>query len=125
MRLLLDSHTLLWAVSSPEQLAQQARDRIGSGDSVVFVSLASLWELRIKETIGKLSLPDRFYQQLGPAGYEILAITLAHIGAYGTLPLLHRDPFDRMLVAQAKIEELTLVTRDPQIARYGVPTMSA
>lgn len=125
MRLLLDTHALLWAVTDPNELAAEARAQIGSGEVAVFVSLVSLWELRIKESIGKLALPEGFYASLQPAGYDLLPVSLEHIDAYGRLPLLHRDPFDRMLVAQASTDRLTLVSRDPDVARYGIAVLKA
>ena len=120
MRYLLDSHTLLWAVSQPKELSHQAREEITSSHNVLFVSLASLWELRIKESLGKIKLPEKFYHQLPEAGYELLALSLSHIDTFGKLPFHHRDPFDRMLVAQAMVEQLILMTRDEEIPHYEV-----
>lgn len=125
MQLLLDSHTLLWATHDPVKLSAQVREAIAADDTFVFVSLASLWELRIKESIGKLEVPKHFYSSLEPAGYELLPVSLDHIQRYGELPLHHRDPFDRMLVAQTQCEDMLLATRDEQIKRYDVGVLDA
>ena len=119
MRLLLDTHVLLWALTDPQELDAGAREKIVSPENLVYVSLASLWELQIKESIGKLKLPKDFFEALEPAGFELLPVLLGHIKALRRLPLIHRDPFDRILVAQAKSEGITLVTRDRNILRYG------
>jgi PIN domain nuclease of toxin-antitoxin system len=124
-RLLLDTHVLLWAVNDFDTLSKPVTDAIAASSSQVFVSAASLWELRIKQSIGKLVLPDNFYQELEPAGFSLLGIGLEHIERYGQLPMHHRDPFDRMLIAQAAFEHLTLATRDPAFAAYEVALMRA
>ena len=123
MRYLLDSHTLLWALDQEQELSETARQEIASPHNVVFVSIASLWELSLKETIGKLKLPERFYRRLVEGGYELLPIALSHIETSTRLPLHHRDPFDRMLVAQAQTEQLTLMTRDAALLQYEVSVM--
>ena len=124
MQLLLDSHTLLWALDDAyKQLEPDVLHMINEPDNLVYVSLASLWELGIKVSIGKLKLPADFFESLPELGYEILTITLPHIKTYMRLPLHHRDPFDRILVAQAISEKLTLVTRDPNIFQYNVDTV--
>lgn len=120
MRILLDTHFLLWAFAGAAQLSSKMRSLIESSDTIVFVSLVSLWELRIKESIGKIILPKAFYTAIEPAGYELLSLKPAHIHEYGTLPMHHRDPFDRMLVAQARCEQLRLATADPAFSRYDV-----
>ena len=125
MKLLLDTHVLLWAVSSEATLSLQSRQEISSEENVVFVSLASLWELRIKESLGKVELPSRFYQSLQPAGFELLPVSLHHIEALGKIPLHHRDPFDRMLIAQAQSDQLLLVTRDEEFKKYEVSLLLA
>jgi PIN domain nuclease of toxin-antitoxin system len=125
MKLLLDTHALLWAVTNDSSLSAQARDAIASENNVVFVSLASLWELQIKESIGKIKLPVNFYEELGPAGFELLPLLLEHIQQLRKLPMHHRDPFDRMLVAQAQCDQLLLVTRDEEIRKYGLSVLRA
>lgn len=125
MKLLLDTHVLIWSISQKEELSEESRRQIGDSGNLIFVSMISLWEIRIKETLRKISVPENFYGSLIPAGYEILQLSLKKIDAFGHLPLYHRDPFDRMLVAQAKAEEMTLVTRDPQLAQYDLDLLKA
>ncbi|OGQ08050.1 MAG: twitching motility protein PilT [Deltaproteobacteria bacterium RIFCSPLOWO2_12_FULL_40_28] len=120
MKLLLDTHVLLWALSSKHDLSTLVREALESDSNVIFVSLASLWELKIKEGLGKVHLPKNFYSSLEPAGYELLPIQLGHIEGIGKLPPHHRDPFDRLLIAQAKAEQLLLATRDENIKKYDV-----
>ena len=97
---------------------------MGSADSALYLSIASLWECVIKSSIGKLDVPDDFYRIVS-SDYEILGIDVSHLEACASLPLHHRDPFDRMLVAQARVGGLILVTRDRDIARYDVPIVTA
>lgn len=120
MKILLDTHILLWAFADAPRLPRAIRDVIESSETIVFVSLASLWELRIKESIGKIKLPRTFYTAIEPAGYELLPLKSKHIHEYGLLPMHHRDPFDRMLVAQARCEQLTFATDDERLAQYDV-----
>ena len=123
MRYLLDTHTLLWARSAPDRLSREALTVLRSAESILHVSMASLWECAIKASIGKLAVPDDFYRIVS-RDYEILGIDVPHVQASAGLPLLHRDPFDRLLVAQAQLGGLTLVTRDCNIARYDVPIVT-
>jgi len=124
VRYLLDTHTLLWARSAPDRLSGEALALLQSAESILHVSMASLWECAIKAAIGKLTVPDGFYRIVA-GDYEILGIEIAHIKACASLPLHHRDPFDRLLVAQAQLGGLILISRDQNIARYGVPTVVA
>jgi len=124
VRYLLDTHVLLWARSTPDRLSGEALDVLLSADDVLYVSMASLWECAIKSSIGKLAVPDRFYRIVAD-DYEVLGIDVSHVEACAQLPLHHRDPFDRLLVAQAQLGGLILVTRDQNIARYDVPTVTA
>ena len=124
MRYLLDTHTLLWARSAPDRLSGEALALLQSAESILHVSMASLWECAIKAAIGKLTVPDGFYRIVA-GDYEILGIEIAHVEACAGLPLHHRDPFDRLLVAQAQLGGLILISRDQNIARYGVPTVVA
>ena len=118
---LVDTCSLLWAVDTPEKLGDEAREAIGSTANRVLLSSGTLWELSIKVGLGKLELPDQFFEELEELGYETLGIERRHLAEYRKLPLHHRDPFDRLLVAQAKAEGIPLVTCDPEIAKYGVP----
>lgn len=125
MRLLLDTHIFLWTMVESSILDERARRQIVAAGNIAMVSLVSLWELEMKRSLGKLDFPERLYERLPGFGLEILPLTVAHIEAFGLLPVLHRDPFDRMLVAQAKLEQLTLVTRDEEMMRYGVQILKA
>lgn len=124
MRLLLDTHAFLWWVEGGERLPRKARSAIASGRNECFVSVASGWEIAIKVSLGKLRIDgaiDRFLpEQLAVNGFQPLPIDLKHAARVARLPFLHRDPFDRLLVAQALQEELAVVTADPVFARYGV-----
>ncbi len=124
MRLLLDTHVLLWWLTS-ERISARAKAAISSADSNVWVSTATVWELSIKSALGKLTLPDDLGEQLSHHQFEVLPIGLNHALAVRSLPALHADPFDRMLVAQAQCDELTLVTRDKNIKRYPVALLPA
>ncbi|MFM7292672.1 MAG: type II toxin-antitoxin system VapC family toxin [Planctomycetia bacterium] len=117
-RILLDTHLLLWAVSEPKKLPGQARRWID--ESEVFVSAASIWEVSIKAAVGKLAAdPSQLLAEIEPAGFQLLAVTGDHAAAVSLLPELHNDPFDRMLIAQAKTEPLLLLTNDSTLPAYG------
>jgi PIN domain nuclease of toxin-antitoxin system len=124
MRFLVDTHALLWALGKPSALSQEARDAIGDPSNVIVVSSVSLWECAIKASIGKLDLPEDFFDSIPDAGYEVMPIRNSHLNLYRTLPMHHRDPFDRMLVAQARAETLTLISRDPEIAKYDLAILA-
>ena len=124
MRFLVDTHALLWALGAPSALSPAARDAIANPSNLIMVSNASLWECAIKASIGKLDLPDDFFDSVPEAGYEVMPIRISHLNVYRTLPMHHRDPFDRMLVAQARAEALTLISRDPEIAEYDVEILA-
>ena len=125
MRLLLDTHALLWSLGDPDRLDAEARGAIQDAQNDVLVSAASVWEMAIKSALGKLSTPDDLLVQLRLNRFDALDVTLHHAQAAEHLPMLHRDPFDRMLVAQARSDGLRLVTRDPLVQQYDVPWMSA
>lgn len=123
MDLLLDSHIALWMVADPERLSRQVVDALSSGDNAVYLSVVSIWELEAKAAKGKLSLPPLLWNNLDAIGVLSLPITRFHALAVSRLPSVHGDPFDRMLVAQAMLEGLTLVTKDHVLPRYAVPTL--
>ena len=125
MRLLLDTHVLLWWLADDAGLNPNARSLISSAESTVFVSAVSAWEISIKQALGKLEAPDDLEAQLLRHHFSPLAISIGHALAAGALPRHHEDPFDRLLVAQAKLEGLTVATRDPRFEPYGVPTLAA
>ncbi len=123
MNLLLDTHVLLWWVHG-ERIRREAAAAIADIDNVKFVSAASIWEISIKTTRGKLSV-DEAFDSVVEDDFEPLPITYADARLAGSLPDHHRDPFDRMLVAQALNYDLLLVTRDPQIGLYGANILPA
>lgn len=125
MNLLLDTQVLLWAVDTPERLDDRARDAIRDPRNRVVVSSASAWEISIKTALGKLRFDGDLNAVLRAVGFDPLAIDVEHALAAGALPPVHRDPFDRMLVAQARAEGLTVVTRDDVFDGYDVPTLRA
>ena len=117
-RILLDTHLLLWAFAAPERLPIRARRRIDVSE--VFVSAASIWEVSIKASLGKIQADaSLLLAEIEPAGFTLLPISGDHAVAVGLLPSIHRDPFDRMLVAQARTEPLILLTNDAALAGYG------
>ena len=124
-RLLLDSHVLVWALSDVAKLRMHTRDLIADRSNYVAVSAVSIWELGIKAAGGKLSIPDALEEATRRSGFAELPITFDHAKRAAALPAVHGDPFDRMLVAQAQIEQLELVTRDRILAGYGVQVVAA
>jgi PIN domain nuclease of toxin-antitoxin system len=125
VRLLLDSHVLLWWLADPPRLHRAAHDAIADASNEIAVSAVTPWELEIKRSAGRLRAPDDLVPRLKASRFQALPITIEHGVAAGRLPLHHRDPFDRMLIAQAQLEGLTIVTRDPRFAPYSVATMPA
>ncbi len=121
VNLLLDTHTFLWAIDNSPRLSPKARDAIIDGNNIVFVSAATAWEIAIKKSIGKLEIPNSDYlEELRLHRFTPLDITTEHALTVETLPPIHKDPFDRMLIAQAQVEKLTLITADPKIKTYSV-----
>jgi PIN domain nuclease of toxin-antitoxin system len=118
VRLLLDTHTFVWWDN--DDLPPAVRDRIQSADAV-YVSAASAWEVAIKTALGKMTARATFADALDDYGFDPLPITVAHADAVRTLPPHHRDPFDRLLIVQAQVENLTLISRDPVMRLYAVP----
>ena len=125
MKLLIDSNALIWAVSRPAELTSAARQALQDPDNDRFVSIAAMWEIAIKISVGKLSLPDSVPAALAIIGAEPLPIIPQHIVRVQNLPLHHRDPFDRMMIAQAIEDGLTIMTRDRHFRAYGVPVLTA
>ncbi|OGT52721.1 MAG: twitching motility protein PilT [Gammaproteobacteria bacterium RIFCSPHIGHO2_12_FULL_41_15] len=124
MQLLLDTHILLWWLADDPTLSMTLRHAIRDKVNVVFVSAVSVWEIAIKKALGKLVIPDYLFDAIHSSGFEALNITFAHAELAGQLPDYHADPFDRMLIAQARLESLTLVTHDKRIRQYEVETLS-
>lgn len=129
MKLLLDTHVLLWAALSPEALRPDCRAAIEDGANDVYVSVVSAWEIAIKHSLGKLELVRPVEQWvpdvLEKSGFQTVSLELGTALRVGSLPWHHRDPFDRLLVAQAASSGLTLVTRDAALAAYGVSLLLA
>lgn len=122
MSLLLDSHIALWGIAGDATLAEEFLDRLRH-DPDIFLSPVTLWEITIKQMAGKLGGPPDLAERVRDMGFRALPITHAHSIAAGRLPVHHRDPFDRMLVAQAQTDGLTLATRDADIQKYDVEVL--
>ena len=124
MNLLIDTHLILWAAGDPDRLSEEARQLLLDFANELYYSAASLWEVTIKRTLGRSDFqvdPRRLWRMLPVNGYRELPIAGEHAIAVEALPLLHKDPFDRLLLAQARVEGLTLLTVDQQLAEYGAP----
>ena len=125
MKLLIDTHILLWMAGEPERLSPSAAAALVDPANEVFVSAVSVWEIAIKRALGRLMFPlERLDALLAEMVVEVLDLTAAHAVAAGSLPRHHDDPFDRALVAQARTEGMTLVSVDQAVARYDVPVLS-
>lgn len=129
MKVLLDTHVWLWMVQEPAQLNPAARAILGDADSLLVLSAASSWEIAIKCSLGKVELPgsvrDFVASRMRRDLVDGLPVTHAHALQVARLPLLHRDPFDRLLVAQAQVERIPIMTADAKVARYPVETIPA
>ena len=123
--LLLDTHVLLWWLDDPSLIAGQARALIADPRRAVFVSAAAAWEITIKRQLGKLDAPDDLEDALERERFQHLPIAIRHAVAVAELPPIHGDPFDRIQIAQARLEGLTIVTRDGRIPRYDVRCLRA
>lgn len=124
MRLLLDTHTLLWWLNG-SPLSHRAHQLIADPGNVAFVSAATAWEIAIKQALGKLEAPGELESTVIDGGFDLLPIRISHAVTAGQLPSHHSNPFDRMLIAQAQLEGLTIVTRDPRFAPYDVAIVEA
>ena len=125
MKLLLDTHVVLWWLEDPLLLSMAARQAIADPTNEVLVSAATCWEIAIKRGLGKLTAPADLRGALLSCGFTELDVTTAHALATESLTMHHRDPFDRMLIAQALVEGATLVSRDSYVVAYGIPTITA
>lgn len=121
MKLLLDTHAALWWLADDGRLGRRAEELIGDDSNRTLLSAAVVWEVAIKRALGKLDAPDEFSATLLGAGARALPISLDHAEAAGALPWHHRDPFDRLLVAQANLESAVLVSNDEALPPYGAP----
>jgi PIN domain nuclease of toxin-antitoxin system len=123
LKLLLDTHAALWFLGGDERLSDSARRHVVDDTNVVLLSAAVAWEVSIKRSLGKLAVPDEYVSLLVGAGVQPLAVSVEHAAAVQALPWHHRDPFDRMLVAQAGVEGAALVSRDDALRAYGVTVL--
>jgi len=124
-RLLLDTHVLLWWLQNSKRLGKKARKLIGDPHNEIYVSAVSGWEIAIKRNMGKLKAPDALENVIEESGFLPLPITFFHGEQAGQLPPHHRDPFDRMLIAQAQAEGLVIITSDEHFGLYGIKTIAA
>lgn len=122
---MLDTHAFLWWLCDDPQLGPKARELIANADNQIFVSAATAWEISIKKSLGKLEAPDGLDTIAEEEGFEKLPISFFHGERAGDLPQVHRDPFDRMLIAQSQVEGLEIITADDAIPRYAVRTVNA
>ena len=124
MKLLLDTHSFLWFAGGNDQISQKAKEAIEDTSNAAYLSTASLWEMAIKINIGKLELPKPLgalvSEQIRENAFEMLRSEVEHFEAYATLPLHHRDPFDRMMIAQAQVKDLSVVSKDEAFAAYDI-----
>ena len=124
MRLLLDTHVVLWQLSGERELSAPARAAISEAEDLLF-SVVSFAEIGIKSSVGKLEVPEDFQGRIADSGVRTLGLSPAHGLAVAELPVHHRDPFDRLIIAQAMIERLTVVTADDRFQSYGVRLLPA
>jgi PIN domain nuclease of toxin-antitoxin system len=126
MKLLIDTHAVLWYITNSRSLPDDVRQQMETADNRCFVSMASLWEMSIKHSLGRLDfdmpLAD-MYHVIGESGFDLLPIGPSHLLHNATLAFHHQDPFDRLIIAQAFDEHMTVVTKDRKFVRYGVPLL--
>jgi len=125
MRILLDTHILIWWMQNNPKLSKKAQQLLADPANLIFISAASIWELRIKQSLGRIDLPAKFDSSLHQLSFEELSVSIAHTEELRRLPRLHSDPFDRMLLAQARAEKLSLLSADTQLIAYGYPVISS
>jgi len=126
MDLLLDTHTLIWFLNGDEKLPDNVRDAIENPNNSKIVSIASIWEISIKISLDKFRFPNgfkRFLEMIDENGFELLPVTFEHAIIVSTLEFIHRDPFDRLLIAQCKNDNLTIATKDENIRKYNIQTI--
>lgn len=124
MRLLLDTNVVLWWFSGSNRISQETRGEIGDDRNDIYLSAVSAFEISTKKSLGKLDVPDDIHDLMASGSFGMLPVRMSHGFRAGELPLHHRDPFDRLLLAQAECEGLTLVTGDAALAKYDVPLMT-
>lgn len=125
MRYLLDTHVILWWLMEPEKIHAKAQKIIRDKSNTIFISSVSFWEMAIKKSIGRLTLPHNLLEATAIEGFKILPIMPEECIGVADLPLIHADPFDRLLIIQAKLNDLVIITRDKKIAEYPTVTINA
>jgi PIN domain nuclease of toxin-antitoxin system len=125
MQYLLDTHVILWWLTEPKKIKPKSYKIICDKSNKIFLSSASFWEMAIKKSLGRLSLPHNLVETLISEGFEMLNITPEDALSVADLPLLHADPFDRLLIMQAKLHDLVIITSDEKMATYPVVTIDA
>ena len=118
MEILIDTHMLLWWLADDSRLSKKARSLMADPANMLTVSAATAWEIAIKQALGKMTMDGDLEKEIRELGFAMLPVTFPHAAETLTLPAIHRDPFDRMLVAQARVESLPLLTMDPHILQY-------
>lgn len=122
---LLDTHIFIWWLEDNRLLSSNIKQVINNPQNLILLSVASIWEMIIKKAAGKLRHPPNLREAIENSGFSVLQVELNHVLELNNLPLLHKDPFDRILIAQAMAERLTLITADSKIAKYSVQTLEA
>ena len=124
MNLFLDTHIVLWWLDDSPYLSDAERNAIADPGNLIVVSAVVIWEIRIKQALGKLEIPSSFYSVIKEQGFELLPVSANHAYAAGGLPMHHRDPFDRMIIAQAELEKLCVITRDKIFKKYDISILT-
>ncbi len=124
-RILLDTHALIWWMCGDKKLGHDAKEQIATVENTIYISAATVWEMSIKQQMGKLTVPDDIESLIEELGFNALPISLFHGQQAGRLPMHHRDPFDRMLIAQAQAEGLQILTKDEYFPDYSVRLIDA
>lgn len=125
MKYLLDTHVILWWLTDPKKIKNKAHKIISDKLNTIFISSASFWEMAIKKRLGRITLPYNLIETLNSEGFEILPIMPSEALGVADLPLLHNDPFDRILIMQAKLYDLIMITSDPIVIQYPIITLDA
>ncbi|MGE3919769.1 MAG: type II toxin-antitoxin system VapC family toxin [Gammaproteobacteria bacterium] len=120
MNLLLDTHIFLWWLADDKRLTKKIKNLIAQPENMIFISVISAWEINIKTALGKLEIPDEIEKAILDNGFQMLLLNFSHTSIANKLPYLHRDPFDHMLIAQAKAENFTFVTHDAKLTNYDI-----
>lgn len=125
MSYLIDTHIFIWLMENNKKVSPKIKTLLQNPSANVFISIASIWEMVIKQTKGQLKIPKDIEGGIESSGFVILPIEISHVLETGKLPLHHKDPFDRILISQVLVEDLTLITADPKIWKYKLPLLKA